>query len=195
MKIKREICPAKSFFEKEHQTICITGITKQDYPDLYNTLNGLFNGREKCSVQLGIEGSDGGWFNDVKELKLFLRGFLAAMQLHYDNNFLDYSGKAWSPAASKAHEEHIESRSPEMFVSECLAQFDGDYLTHDECFQSYLLYCKKRDWIPLEKDKLIARIEDFIYEELAMNKNSSDCKKQYGWDGVTLSNRWFEVYK
>ena len=199
MKIKEDIYKPKSFFEKEHRTICFNEITKQDFPDLYNALNGLFKGREKCSLQLGIGGCGGGWFNDLKEFELFMRGFLAAMQLHYDNKFLDYNGKAWSPASSKAYEDNLESRSPEMFVSECLAQCDDAYLTQDDCFQSYLQYCRKRNWTPIEKDKLIARIEDFVYEELAISKNSDgnspNSETKHGWDGIQLSNRWFEVYK
>ena len=92
MKMVETTSERASLLSKEVRRIVFSEISKKDLPELYNTLNRLFNGRRHCKLWVYI-GRHDCWFNNEKEFDKFFQGFRVSMLL-LDDDFLDVLGDA-----------------------------------------------------------------------------------------------------
>lgn len=84
----------------------------------------------------------------------------------------------------------LESDSPRVFARECLVKSENSLLTQDDCFNSYLEYCKIREWTPMPKPKANGIIENQIMLHftcgLRNDIKGSNGKDQRGWKGIKV---------
>jgi hypothetical protein len=92
MKMVETVSEPASFLKKEVRRIVFTEITKDDLPELFNTLDNLYSGRKNCKLWVCVGRFDN-WFNDTRQLSQFLHGFMIAMET-IDPGFFDHFGQA-----------------------------------------------------------------------------------------------------
>jgi phage/plasmid-associated DNA primase len=84
----------------------------------------------------------------------------------------------------------LQSDSVRQFVKRCLAVEKDCLLTQEECFESYLVFCKNIGWYPVPCTKANPIIEDAIMRQYGINCRhdirGSNGKDQRGWKGIKV---------